>query len=962
MCVRDPDLDPVQRDAVARAVNSPDVFVLRGLPGTGKSRVVVEIVGQATARGERVLLVGLTAAGLDGVLDAVAGQDGVFALRCVAPEEDSDMLPALSRSLTLGERLRALTQAALEQSRQRLAACEQRLARIQQDISLWPRLEEIAQEQASLEQQLEQLRLDRAAIPDTVKREAAAAEPTACDTADTRFSCTMASAQALFNERQATLEADLAVARRHIVERQQDQTRAAEGTEALRPLVEAKERRRWWSAAWWRALAHKNLRKKWTGLQDEGCRLQEAVAALEDEVQHLLQKQECALAAHQAACAELIQTETSWRLAERESQERRLQQRQAEVQTEWQGLCTALASETYKPSACAPGSLKAAYALWQQHLAQAEKEISFCGHWLACLEETPSWHDHVPRLANLVAATPAGLAGDAQFGDSAPNRERFDLLVLLNADQVPEPELHKTAARARRWVLVGEPPPMPATSARAQAISSERADGNCAQLFGESVTFHRLWQIWHCDPRRSPCAWTREQARLCCHLRTIEPDQRARLEYERLADYPDIELRILSLPRLPPCLAEVVFPASFSLAQAKAFIFRELQELAIQTAASTFTWSDETDRIVLRLAAPGEAALVPIALEHGVREFVRASLAEVNGKLAPHPGLTHSLEFARDAGWDRTRAEQWLRRHWVLQDPGRTAQLDVPYRMHPDLAAFLSHCLFAGAYRPRADWAESPALPSGTNGRHAPVEFICVPPLNDRKESLKAKNRVPSVRVSVPPIPHKGGAGLELNLAERRHRERLPPELERGLPEVGFVNLGEAQAVVRYLERLLTDRALAALAQEPAASAPKPLVGIVALYPAQVELIRRLLGRTALLQAAAVAIDVGLPGAFRDRECAVILLSLTRSHVHRAVTFGDKPEMLTLALTRARSKVVIFGDPGSLARRSHWDGPLDHLDTVAATRERDFALHLVDYLQGRGRHAAAFQLREGADA
>src|SRR5262245_45237587 len=63
----DTALDPAQREAVARAVHTPDVCLIQGLPGSGKSRVVAEIVTQATARGERVLLVAPHEAALDRV-------------------------------------------------------------------------------------------------------------------------------------------------------------------------------------------------------------------------------------------------------------------------------------------------------------------------------------------------------------------------------------------------------------------------------------------------------------------------------------------------------------------------------------------------------------------------------------------------------------------------------------------------------------------------------------------------------------------------------------------------------------------------------------------------------------------------------------------------------------------------------------------------------------------------------
>src|SRR6185312_13425020 len=76
-----------------------------------------------------------------------------------------------------------------------------------------------------------------------------------------------------------------------------------------------------------------------------------------------------------------------------------------------------------------------------------------------------------------------------------------------------------------------------------------------------------------------------------------------------------------------------------------------------------------------------------------------------------------------------------------------------------------------------------------------------------------------------------------------------------------------------------------------------PALAVIALYPAQAELIRMLLRRN---QTAAhpLGIEVGVPTAFRQRECHTALVSLTRSHTHRAVAYGESPEQLLLALTR----------------------------------------------------------------
>jgi hypothetical protein len=169
------------------------------------------------------------------------------------------------------------------------------------------------------------------------------------------------------------------------------------------------------------------------------------------------------------------------------------------------------------------------------------------------------------------------------------------------------------------------------------------------------------------------------------------------------------------------------------------------------------------------------------------------------------------------------------------------------------------------------------------------------------------------------------------------------------LARQGLVNYLEAAAVVRALEKLVG----------PAPAGAAPLPAVVALYPAQAELIRLLIDRSPALTAAAPALRVGVPSAFREEEFDTVLVSLTRSHGHRAVTFGEGPALLGLALTRARRRLVLFGDVGTLARRGQWAGPVDHLDESAASRERDVVVRLLDYLHGHGRHPRAFAVREG---
>jgi hypothetical protein len=168
----------------------------------------------------------------------------------------------------------------------------------------------------------------------------------------------------------------------------------------------------------------------------------------------------------------------------------------------------------------------------------------------------------------------------------------------------------------------------------------------------------------------------------------------------------------------------------------------------------------------------------------------------------------------------------------------------------------------------------------------------------------------------------RDGAGLELDLSAVRHADRLPVGLRQGLPTRGFVNYLEAQALIRALETLQQNGACAGCT-----------VALLALYEGQVELLRRLVEQSEILRGRQFPLEIALPSRLHQRECDFVLLSLTRSHGHRSVAFGEDARELPLALTRPRRRLLVFGDPGTLCKRTTWHGPLEHLDAHSAQQE-----------------------------
>ncbi len=993
LAVEDSALDETQRQAVARALATPDLCLIQGVPGTGKSRLIAEVVRQATLRGERVLLLAPTPPALDRVLERLGCRETLCPLRLLAPDESPEALPACVRRLTPTGRLHAFQEQTLPAARAALAQTQAVQARHQARQGTWAHLEELAARHEEGTARMREVEDRRAGIAAAVEAEL---ERAATEDTPAGFGAEWVACLGRHGETRKHLDARLAVLQEEVCKQEAELRQVESDLAGVRPLAEALRGRRWWTGTWWRAFFRRGeVRARCADLERDREIRRAALDKLEQERAGTLAEQAEADRRLAADRQRLAETESTRRRAACDAAVAALAAEQDRDRDEWARAVESLDGDGLRPANLSAASVAAAREAWSRQREQHNRQEVFARQWLEAVEEAAATlPEHLAGCANVVAATTAGLAGDAVFGGA--NSPVFDLLVLDEAHQVTESEATAAARRARRWLLVGEPPLSEGMRDEGRGMrEGHKAFRPHPSSLVPHPFFHRLWQQLHAEPRRLPYAWTRRGERLVCSLRPIAPDQERCLETEPVADRPDVELRILVPPRsrrrgpLPaetPRLAEVTFPAATPIEEAKAFIFRELEELPVQADGHGLRWVEQPDRVVLELAAVPQAGLVAVPLEEGVREMV-----------GPDSGNTAALEFDRAAGWTAERAERWVGEHLGLRDLGRTTRLATSYRAGPSLACFLSDLLFGGTCEARP------------GDQQTAVEFVAVPPLSQDKESRRHGDKEtphappssaghPSgaaVAVRGPRLRGlKGGAGLEVDLADARPLEQLPAEVRAALPRRGLVNYLEARAVVRQLEALLADadfqaaglnwqRQRAALCEQAGqacdgaqgessspgcangrrtAAVHRPTVAVMALWPAQVELLRWLVRQVPALADGPLAVEVGLPAAFRQRECLAALVSLTRSHTHRATSYGDGPHSLVEALTRPASRLVLFGDPATLARRSQWQGPLDHLDEAAARVERGVVARLVAYLQGHGSHPHVFRLLEGSFA
>ena len=640
------------------------------------------------------------------------------------------------------------------------------------------------------------------------------------------------------------------------------------------------------------------------------------LASLERERDDLEATRQRSRVEHVARGAGLCRSEVERREADiaRELHEATVEM--AELHAEWSAVL---------PAGVHLDAVEAAERAWRIEHASASKELAWRQEWHSALEQVrPGLAFDFVVGAHILAAP---VAEALSLGtDRSPGA--FDLLVIDDAHRVPEKDLLALARLAPRCILVGEPGvPTPKVAPRA----ARQADSSPANVF------LRLWAALHPDLFRVSTTWTRRGDRLVARLRPFGPEDEPQIGREPVFDRPEIELAIRTPPGAEPHIVEVGFPASMGVADAKAFLYRESGELSIQPHGPGFRWRETEDSIHLHFGPSDAPSDDRVRLDAGVVEHLGRSESACADEAAWY---TLGLSFARADGWDRDSAATWVGERLGLRDLGRTAFLSRVYRARPALAPFLNALLF-----PRQP---GPARPGPACDR---AEFV---PCGEPRDWTPDRNGGPADESShangatalASRVRPRLGAGLEVDLGDGRRLDAIGAELRAGLPSRGIVNLPEARLIVQTLESFAADSPCFL-----AVGDADPHVAVLSLHSAPVELLRLLVRRSTALAGSGLRILVGLPSALAHRECPVVCLGLTRSHANRAVPFSDDPRDLLLALTRATERLLVFGDPGTIARRSQWFGTLDHLTEATGPVEQHLLAQLLAHLPERSAQA-----------
>ena len=93
-----------------------------------------------------------------------------------------------------------------------------------------------------------------------------------------------------------------------------------------------------------------------------------------------------------------------------------------------------------------------------------------------------------------------------------------------------------------------------------------------------------------------------------------------------------------------------------------------------------------------------------------------------------------------------------------------------------------------------------------------------------------------------------------------------------------------------------------------------PTIAIISPYRNQVHLLQELLLHSAVLRRYAHKITVNTIDSFQGQERDIVYIGMTRSNADSKIGFLSDIRRMNVAMTRARKKLVVIGDSGTLSR------------------------------------------------
>lgn len=114
-------------------------------------------------------------------------------------------------------------------------------------------------------------------------------------------------------------------------------------------------------------------------------------------------------------------------------------------------------------------------------------------------------------------------------------------------------------------------------------------------------------------------------------------------------------------------------------------------------------------------------------------------------------------------------------------------------------------------------------------------------------------------------------------------------------------------------------------------------VGVISPYRAQVQYLRALIKKDSFFKPFRQLVSVNTVDGFQGQERDVIVISLVRSNAEGQIGFLRDLRRMNVAITRARMKLMILGDPDTLCRHPFYKKLYDYVRSLAEREEADEA-------------------------
>ncbi|RCW65162.1 AAA domain-containing protein [Pseudorhodoferax soli] len=139
---------------------------------------------------------------------------------------------------------------------------------------------------------------------------------------------------------------------------------------------------------------------------------------------------------------------------------------------------------------------------------------------------------------------------------------------------------------------------------------------------------------------------------------------------------------------------------------------------------------------------------------------------------------------------------------------------------------------------------------------------------------------------------------------DTQDQARLGFHRAAGTHEGALVNEAEAAAVVDVVRAILTSTDFIQEVMEERRD-DEPIIGIIAMYAAQRDLIRRKLEQADWASKLRDQFTVGTVDSYQGKENRIIVLSVVRNDTNENIGFLADPERINVAMSRAKDRLVI---------------------------------------------------------